>query len=290
MSRQRLRMSLIETSSEPCPYCEGTGIRRSTDSAALVVLRAIQEAANNKDATSLLVFVPTAVALYILNQKRQTLAGIEQSTGFSIILTADDTLILPAVRIERINASGQIELVTPNSNSKIEPDEDKTSKRRRRPRRRISSDVEADATDVQSSTNNSRNQETSEAVSTDYELGEDKAPKRRRRGKRGGRRRRGRPEESNASEENSIQSMTDGETHEASKSAVQESPVEETAAVANEVVQAPEESTDKAANNGGKAEPSETDSNDAAKSPKIAVVNVDDEVAEKPKKGWWQRG
>ena len=36
LSRQRLRMSLIETSSEPCPYCGGTGIRRSTDSAALV--------------------------------------------------------------------------------------------------------------------------------------------------------------------------------------------------------------------------------------------------------------
>jgi hypothetical protein len=83
--------------------------------------------------------------------------------------------------------------------------------------------------------------------------------------------------------------MADGETLEASKGAVQETPVEETAAVANAVVQAPEEATDKAANNGNKTEPSKTDSNDAAKSPKIAVVNVGDEVAEKPKKGWWRR-
>ena len=38
MSRQRLRMSLIETSSEPCPFCGGTGIRRSTDSAAVTAI------------------------------------------------------------------------------------------------------------------------------------------------------------------------------------------------------------------------------------------------------------
>ncbi|MBM3566544.1 MAG: Rne/Rng family ribonuclease, partial [Alphaproteobacteria bacterium] len=43
MSRQRLRPSLVETSSVPCPHCDGTGLRRSTDSSALVILRAIEE-------------------------------------------------------------------------------------------------------------------------------------------------------------------------------------------------------------------------------------------------------
>ena len=42
MSRQRMRPSLIETSSDPCPYCEGTGTRRSADSATLHLLRAIE--------------------------------------------------------------------------------------------------------------------------------------------------------------------------------------------------------------------------------------------------------
>ena len=83
--------------------------------------------------------------------------------------------------------------------------------------------------------------------------------------------------------------MADGESPEASKGAVQETPVEETAAVTNAVAQAPEEATEKAANNGNKPKPSDADSNDAAKAPKIAVVNVSDEVAEKPKKGWWRR-
>jgi len=229
MSRQRLRMSLIETSSEPCPYCEGTGIRRSTDSAALVVLRAVQEEANRKNATSLIAHVPTAVALYILNEKRPALAGIEESTGVSIIIAADESLIPPAVRIERVKAGGQIELVTQSPSNNTAPAEEKPSKRRRRPRRRKSSDVETEATDNQSSDSNTQNQDTSEAVATDDESGENKGPKRRRRGKRGGRRRRGRSEEGNANEANAAQNAAEGETPEASEGTAQETPVAQSA-------------------------------------------------------------
>jgi ribonuclease E len=243
MSRQRMRMSLIETSSESCPYCEGTGVRRSTDSAALVVLRAVQEEANDKDANSLIVHVPTAVALYILNQKRQALADIEKSTEVSIILTADESLIPPALRIERVNADGQIELVTQNSsNNNIAPAEDRTPKRRRRPRRRVSSGVELEAPDSQSPENNTQSQEINEAVSNNDEPSEDKSPKRRRRGKRGGRRRRGRPEEGHSSEENPTQSMTEGKTTEASEGGVQETPFEHAADA--EVSGTTEEKTD----------------------------------------------
>ena len=43
MSRQRLRPSLVETSTQPCPHCGGTGFIRSTESTALYVLRSIEE-------------------------------------------------------------------------------------------------------------------------------------------------------------------------------------------------------------------------------------------------------
>ncbi|MCK6451407.1 MAG: ribonuclease E/G, partial [Alphaproteobacteria bacterium] len=43
LSRQRLRPSITETSTMPCPHCGGTGLIRSTESAALHVLRAIEE-------------------------------------------------------------------------------------------------------------------------------------------------------------------------------------------------------------------------------------------------------
>ena len=201
MSRQRLRMSLIETSSEPCPYCEGTGIRRSTDSASLVALRAIQEEANHKRANELIVHVPTAVALYILNQKRPALADIEQGTGISVVITADESLIPPNLRIERIKESGQIETVTPTAPSNEAQSDDKPTKRRRRSRRRKSSDSENETPETQVAESAGESTDTSEAPSPEDESGEGKSPKRRRRGKRGGRRRRGRNEEPETGEE-----------------------------------------------------------------------------------------
>ena len=43
MSRQRLRPSLAEASTQPCPHCGGTGFIRSVESTALYVLRSIEE-------------------------------------------------------------------------------------------------------------------------------------------------------------------------------------------------------------------------------------------------------
>ena len=74
MSRQRLRPSLVETSTQPCPHCGGTGFIRSTELTALYVLRSIEEEGMRRRSAEICVYVPTTVALYILNQKRE-LAG-----------------------------------------------------------------------------------------------------------------------------------------------------------------------------------------------------------------------
>src|SRR5208283_5460399 len=65
MSRQRLRPSLVETSTQPCPHCGGTGFIRSTESTALYVLRSIEEEGMRRRSAEISVAVPTAVALYI---------------------------------------------------------------------------------------------------------------------------------------------------------------------------------------------------------------------------------
>ena len=44
MSRQRLRTGVLEGSTSQCPHCQGTGIIRSTESVALAVLRALEDA------------------------------------------------------------------------------------------------------------------------------------------------------------------------------------------------------------------------------------------------------
>ncbi len=101
LSRQRLRPSLLEASTQPCPHCNGTGHFRSTESTALHVLRAIEEEGMRRRSAEITVAVPTAVALYILNQKRATLQLIEARYGFRVVVAEDDTLVPPALRLER---------------------------------------------------------------------------------------------------------------------------------------------------------------------------------------------
>ncbi len=104
LSRQRLRPSLLETNFERCPHCAGTGVVRSVESAALHVLRAIEEEGIRKRSSEITVAVPSSIALYILNQKRGDLARIEERYGFGVMIQADDTLIAPDLRLERVKA------------------------------------------------------------------------------------------------------------------------------------------------------------------------------------------
>lgn len=106
LSRQRLRPSLMETHFETCAHCGGLGMTRTTGSAALSVLRAIEEEGIRKRASEVTVHVATAMALYLLNQKRDALADIERRYGVRVMIEADDSLIPPAHRIERTRARG----------------------------------------------------------------------------------------------------------------------------------------------------------------------------------------
>jgi ribonuclease E len=104
LSRQRLRPSLLEASTEICPLCRGAGHVRSTESTAVHVLRAIEEEGIRHRSERITVAVPTEVAVYILNQKRAVLTGIEARYGFAVDIAADDTLIPPDFRLERVKA------------------------------------------------------------------------------------------------------------------------------------------------------------------------------------------
>jgi ribonuclease E len=104
MSRQRLRSSLTEASTQPCPHCGGTGFVRSTESTALYVLRSIEEEGMRRRSAEVCVYVPTTVALYILNHKRESLAQLEARYGIHVLVARDDSLIPPAFRLERLRA------------------------------------------------------------------------------------------------------------------------------------------------------------------------------------------
>jgi ribonuclease E len=104
MSRQRLRPSLAEASTQPCPHCGGTGFIRSVESTALYVLRSIEEEGIRRRSAEIAVYVPTNVALYILNQKREALTSIETRYDIKVTIGQDDALIPPNFRLERLRA------------------------------------------------------------------------------------------------------------------------------------------------------------------------------------------
>ncbi|MFM9844692.1 MAG: ribonuclease E/G [Dongiaceae bacterium] len=104
LSRQRLRPSLFEASMVTCRHCRGTGHMRSTESTALYMLRAIEDEGLKQRSTAVTVTVPTAVALYILNNKRAALAEIEVRHHMRVTIAADESLVPPEHRMERSKA------------------------------------------------------------------------------------------------------------------------------------------------------------------------------------------
>ncbi|AFX98659.1 ribonuclease, Rne/Rng family domain protein [Candidatus Endolissoclinum faulkneri L2] len=104
LSRQRLRPSLVEASTQICLNCKGLGYIRSIDSTALHILRVIEEEGLRNRAAEIVIHVPGKVALYILNQKRNRLADIELRYGNRVFLEQDATLVPPDYRLERLRS------------------------------------------------------------------------------------------------------------------------------------------------------------------------------------------
>src|SRR5690242_18042396 len=92
MSRQRIRASVLESSTEPCPQCGGSGHVRSVSSVALQLLRGLEEILMKGATHNLVVRTRTDVALYVLNHKRGHLRDLESSFKVNLAVIADPTV------------------------------------------------------------------------------------------------------------------------------------------------------------------------------------------------------
>jgi len=102
LSRQRLRPALAETSYIPCPRCTGTGHIRSTESAALHILRILEEEAMKENTGAVHVQVPVDVATFLLNEKRPDIQAIELRHKVTMLLIPNIHLETPAHTITRL--------------------------------------------------------------------------------------------------------------------------------------------------------------------------------------------
>jgi ribonuclease E len=89
MSRQRIRASVLESSTDKCALCGGTGHVRSISSVALQLLRLIEETLLKGATHNLIVRTRTDIALYLLNHKRAHLRDLEQRFQIAVTVTAD---------------------------------------------------------------------------------------------------------------------------------------------------------------------------------------------------------
>ncbi|TPW31233.1 ribonuclease E/G [Pararhizobium mangrovi] len=226
MSRQRIRASVLESTTQVCEVCNGTGHVRSKSSVALYCIRGIEDYLLKNTTHDITVRALPETALYLLNQKRETIVEFERRFGLSIAIEADENVTTQHFEIDRgepvpepVRIENLAIEIEEAAEAEAEADEaaideieetpdtangEDGSKRKRRRRRRggRGSDDHNDA----SETAEASGEDGGEAEAHDGEDDDDDAQrqrKRRRRGKRGGRRKRASDQESGASDESS---------------------------------------------------------------------------------------
>ncbi|ENN85994.1 ribonuclease E protein [Rhizobium freirei PRF 81] len=101
MSRQRIRASVLESTTQICSHCGGTGHVRSQSSVALHVLRGIEEYLLKNTTHDITVRTTPDIALYLLNHKRQTIIDYENRFGVAIVIDADTAVGTQHFAIDR---------------------------------------------------------------------------------------------------------------------------------------------------------------------------------------------
>ena len=147
LSRQRLRPSIVENSSELCPHCAGSGRIQSIEVSAVQILRAIEEEGAPDGIEGVKVFAHSDVILHILNKKRSQLNEIENGYKILIDFNNDNTIIPPQKKLEVVKKSipkEQRETETKEQNNNFDNDEKQNKRRRnRKPARRRKVDIES---------------------------------------------------------------------------------------------------------------------------------------------------
>ncbi|MBP2446326.1 Rne/Rng family ribonuclease [Rhizobium leguminosarum] len=104
MSRQRIRASVLESTTQVCSHCGGSGHVRSQSSVALHVLRGIEEYLLKNTTHNISVRTTPDIALYLLNHKRQTIIDYENRFGVAIVIDADGSVGAQHFAIDRGDA------------------------------------------------------------------------------------------------------------------------------------------------------------------------------------------
>ncbi|WP_419913491.1 Rne/Rng family ribonuclease [Hoeflea sp.] len=224
MSRQRIRASVLESTMQVCETCGGTGYVRSISSVALHVLRSAEEHLLKHTTHNITVRTLPEIALYVLNQKRDTIIELENRFGLTISVEADPNVGLQHIAIDQgdpvdspvvIENAVQVDTEYADADADEElsaqagEDEGNGRKRKRRRRRRGGRGGE-ERGETQAAENGNGDSDAEAAADARSDEDGENRKKRRRRGKRGGKR--NREQESGESVEASAEPQTSDAT------------------------------------------------------------------------------
>jgi ribonuclease G len=90
MTRKRTTESLERRLCEPCPYCDGRGTIKSTETVCLEIFREIMRSSRQFAASKLMVLASSPVVERILDEQSATVAELEELIGKSIQFQRED--------------------------------------------------------------------------------------------------------------------------------------------------------------------------------------------------------
>lgn len=93
MSRQRLRPSIVFGTYESCRHCQGKGMVPSIETLGVAFLRRLSLETLKADIGQVKAIVPSSVADFLLNRKRQELLDLENQRQLHIEIIADHSLV-----------------------------------------------------------------------------------------------------------------------------------------------------------------------------------------------------
>lgn len=123
LSRQRVHSAFWESNYQVCPFCHGRGVTRTLESAAVYILRMIEDEGCKGRSCKVNVFVPTDVAVYLLNHKRKAIVDIENKYKMDVVISADSEVkCVTDYRIDRTKVVIKEEKDIPAADELIEED------------------------------------------------------------------------------------------------------------------------------------------------------------------------
>ncbi len=125
LSRQRLRLSVSETTTDVCNFCGGVGRIQSFEVTSMQILREAEEKLIKTHQNETSISIHPSMSTYILNNKKRNIFDIEQRHNVKIIFNIDNNLAASDYKVYNSEDNKNAELNSENQHN------DKISKKRR---------------------------------------------------------------------------------------------------------------------------------------------------------------